>query len=315
MSEDSYSVDKEYRPVSGVSKSFGPNTLNNWTQEEYEKLVNMPDISYMVIGKEVGESGTPHLQFFVTFKKAKRLICLRAHSTRAHWVFHNPKWATSFGINYCKKDGDWNEWGAKQQGKRTDLKSIYDAARSGMAFEAFLNAYTPSMQQIQVFKTAKGALVKDRPVKPLQVIWCYGATGCGKSKMAYEAGAFRVPSFKWWDGYDGEKAVWFDEIRGDFCKYHEWLTLLDIYPFQKEVKGGWVKVQYDTVYITSDRPPNELFPWLEEDLQQLLRRITKIIKFSKDSENNFVTEVVKDNTVTFTTPPSFVPTEADLEEL
>lgn len=312
----SYEVNKEYRPNSGVSKSWGPCTLNNWTQEEYEKLTEMPDISYLIIGKEVGKSGTPHLQFFVTFKKAKRLICLKAHSPRAHWIFHNPKFHVSCGINYCKKEGDWNEWGVKQQGKRNDLKSIYEAAKSGMPFDQFLLANTPNLQQQQIFKVAKAALMQDRPILTnLQVIWLWGATGCGKSRMAYEAGAFRVPSFKWWDGYDGQKAVWFDEVRGDFCKYHEWLSLLDIYPFQKEIKGGWVKVQFDTVYITCDRPPHELFRWCEEDLQQLLRRVTKIIHFSKNSKGETVTEVTKDNTVTLVTPPPFVPSEADLDEL
>jgi hypothetical protein len=41
-------------------------TLNNWTQHEYDKLLNI-DCKYMCIGKEVGEMGTPHLQMCFFF--------------------------------------------------------------------------------------------------------------------------------------------------------------------------------------------------------------------------------------------------------
>lgn len=39
-------------------------TLNNWTQPEYEFLTQTfaPQVTWMVIGKETGESGTQHLQ-------------------------------------------------------------------------------------------------------------------------------------------------------------------------------------------------------------------------------------------------------------
>lgn len=39
-------------------------TLNNWTDEEYQYLAEVfaPQTKWMVIGKEVGENGTRHLQ-------------------------------------------------------------------------------------------------------------------------------------------------------------------------------------------------------------------------------------------------------------
>jgi len=36
-------------------------TLNNWTPQEYTDLCSW-DVKWKVIGKEVGEDGTPHLQ-------------------------------------------------------------------------------------------------------------------------------------------------------------------------------------------------------------------------------------------------------------
>ena len=51
--------------------------------------------------------------------------------------------------------------------------------------------------------------------------------------MVYEenTNVFRPLNYKWWEGYDGHEVVLLDDIRKDFCKFHELLTLLDIYPY------------------------------------------------------------------------------------
>jgi len=37
-------------------------TLNNYTDDEYNNLLNHKEFKYVIIGKEIGEKGTPHLQ-------------------------------------------------------------------------------------------------------------------------------------------------------------------------------------------------------------------------------------------------------------
>ena len=59
-------------------------------------------------------------------------------------------------------------------------------------------------------------------------------------------------------------------------RYIELLKLLDIYPYTVETKGGSRQIQATTFYITSCKPPEEVYnPHAfdkEERVDQLLRR-------------------------------------------
>lgn len=82
-------------------------TLNNFSGPDLtllkEKLIDL--CTYAIIGKEVGESGTPHLQGGFTLKMAKRMTWLKTNlSGKAHW---EPMYGTEADTQkYCSKDGD-----------------------------------------------------------------------------------------------------------------------------------------------------------------------------------------------------------------
>lgn len=86
---------------------------------------NRDTVQYLIFGREVGESGTPHLQGFVIFnqtrrfRSAKDLISSRCHIEKAVAK-------SSQARDYCKKEGDWEEFGdfPDNQGKRTDLDDV-----------------------------------------------------------------------------------------------------------------------------------------------------------------------------------------------
>lgn len=94
-------------------------TVNNWTEEQWDQLDQLftdhHDIKMAVMGKEVGESGTPHLQCYIEFNKRMRpreSKIFKDLGTAIHWgdKFGRPckkTMPTYVGINYCSKDGDY----------------------------------------------------------------------------------------------------------------------------------------------------------------------------------------------------------------
>lgn len=81
-------------------------TLNNYTEEEYttiEKVFIEKGWTY-VIGKEVGESGTPHLQGFIKAKNAVSFEHLKKIMPKAH--LEKARGNVEENLNYCSKDGN-----------------------------------------------------------------------------------------------------------------------------------------------------------------------------------------------------------------
>lgn len=101
-------------------------TLNNPTEDEQRRIRELfspgTGVQYLVVGQERGDSGTPHLQGFVSFGTRRRLQQVRAalgNRIHAEAARGTPQQASE----YCKKEGDFAEWGTLPpgQGKRTDL--------------------------------------------------------------------------------------------------------------------------------------------------------------------------------------------------
>ncbi len=93
-------------------------TLNNWTEDEYKFIVDQLDTvddMEWVIGKEVGDEGTPHLQMCfrrtnpgATGKPVKwrPLPLLKVgNQGRIHFERMRLSWLTN--CEYCAKDGDY----------------------------------------------------------------------------------------------------------------------------------------------------------------------------------------------------------------
>lgn len=106
-------------------------TLNNYNTENIERLARLEgEVDYLVYGKEVGESGTPHLQGFVSFGTRVRRSTAIQKVGQAHFSVARHIQAS---IDYCKKDGDFVELGTPPggQGRRNDLDEFKAAVKGG----------------------------------------------------------------------------------------------------------------------------------------------------------------------------------------
>jgi hypothetical protein len=80
-------------------------TLNNWHKDEFDNISSIvPEFcDFAIIGSEVGESGTPHLQGFIEFKVKKRPKSV-FDNNRIHW--EKAKGNRAQNIEYCSKESD-----------------------------------------------------------------------------------------------------------------------------------------------------------------------------------------------------------------
>lgn len=98
-------------------------TLNNFNEDDLERFDDLgsqigSNIKYLIIGREVGENGTHHLQGFIQFTKKIRLGQVKGYvGERAHCEIM--RGTSTQASMYCKKDQDFQEWGQLQmQGTR-----------------------------------------------------------------------------------------------------------------------------------------------------------------------------------------------------
>lgn len=260
-------------------------TLNNYTEEDVA-LVQTWSVAYLIFGKEVGESGTPHLQGYVYFANAKTLASLKKLHGRAHWEIArgSPEQASV----YCQKDGDFVEMGTKPKsqsdkgaGERERWQAAYDAVAEGRLDDLDADIKCRHLKSIQ-YAVQQTAVAKRKRVTidgDLEHVWFVGPPGSGKSRAAREQhpGAFiKDPTTTWWDGYLNEEVVIID----DFDKFQvkqggDMKRWLDRYPFQAPIKGGYALIRPRKMVITSNYTPAEI--WDDPvTVAAIMRRVTLI---------------------------------------
>lgn len=249
-------------------------TINNYTDSDCKKLDDLQGISYNVYGKEIGESGTPHLQGSVTFKNKKSLIQLKKLFPTAHW---EKAISIDDSRNYCMKSNDYKVVDNTCQGKRSDLEDTRDKPMNIIRRDHYTS----------YVRYHKGILAAKIPeFKPtLEVYWLYGASGSGKTSYAN-----RVLGYSWEDigmltadtkgymfgSYEDQKVLLFDDIRPNDIPFNLLLQYTDIYPVRIRTLGTTIPRQADIIIITSPFHPGTFVP-VGENPKQLFRRLTKII--------------------------------------
>nr|WAE43181.1 MAG: replication associated protein [Cressdnaviricota sp.] len=264
-------------------------TINNWTPEDLAAL-KAEKHDYMVLAPEVGESGTPHIQAYI-YKHSKigfPGLHKRLKRARLAEAIGTPEQNRTYivgpytdGEKHKPFNPDAEEFGQiPRQGKRTDLDEIRAVLKETNSMRKVVEIAS-SYQSVKMAEQILKYTEKPRNFKP-EVLWFYGPTGSGKSRLAYELLGEDcytcLSTGRWFDGYDAHENVLIDDMRKDFMKFHELLRLLDRYAMRIETKGGTRQFLAKRIIITSAYPPQEMYN-TREDVQQLLRRIDQVRLF------------------------------------
>lgn len=233
---------------------------------------------YLIVGKEVGAGGTPHLQGYVEFQNPKTISAVKRIPGFARAHIEKRRGSPREAADYCRKDGDVYEKGEiSRQGSRSDLQAIREEIEQGATERQIAETH---FEQWVVYRRSferYRSLLAVRRTWKSRVIVLVGPTGVGKTRFVYhqhpDDEIFVWAGDRWFDGYHGQPIVLFDDFRGEL-ELANMLRLCDRYPMDVPVKGGFANWVPRRIYITSNVLPQMWYPNSgREALEPLWRRI------------------------------------------
>lgn len=268
-------------------------TWNNYTEDDIEQFRAwcQKRSKYSIVGKEVGETGTPHLQ---GFHQTSGGLSFEAFKKNFPNVHVERVLVDNGASEYPKKEGNVviceGEYVLKEPGRRTDLEAVAQLAQSGAsAAEIAIAAPTAFIQYPCGIARLCTLHEKPRDRSIAKTCIClYGGTGLHKTKRIWDyLDSLGIQPYSWdngmptwWDGYNGHKHVIMDEFRAQLPMAYM-LRLMDRYPMRVQFKGGSCQFGADFIYFTSSKHPREWYQDAPTDrVEQLLRRFHRITEIT-----------------------------------
>jgi len=273
-------------------------TLNN--PDAWLPVSEWPGLSHAVWQLEIGDSGTVHYQIWLHFREpvVKSYVYKLEGLTTAHveaqrgtksecLTYHTKHETRLEGPYFFPSKDSVEKWVRRGAGVRTDLDAMVAMVRSGATDTQILEAIP-----VAIFKYQKGIDAvrlampgQERQAAPKDCVLYLGPTGTGKSyRLRRESPEgpdwFWVSPGKWFDGYQGQSGLVFDEFRDNWQTYSYMLRLLDCYPFRVERKGGFIQMKATRFRFSSNVHPKAWWAgrpgkvaWVEDPLRRRFSRI------------------------------------------
>lgn len=308
-----------YNPTPPITSAQAKSRYRNVCFTSFESDAptwNADIMSYLVYGREICPSTSrQHWQCYVEFKSQQRFTRLQSlfpnsHYERRHGSAHQ-------AASYCKKDNAFVEFGTiSNQGSRSDLLTIAESIVSGESTLSTVAITNPStfVQYGRGITLLSSVVSRSRQSRWRDVnvqIW-WGETATGKTRKWFDEhfdDGYRYQYSRnnnWWDGYDCEKAILFDEFNCQILM-SDMLMYLDGHPCRMEVKGSSAYAHWTSVTIISNDNPQGWYSNVSlEKRKAFARRINKVLHFTSSG----IAE--HDGFVFVEQPSSFVTADADV---
>lgn len=278
-------------------------SARHWCFTSFEEELQYDEESmvYMVYGREVcPTTGKRHLQGFVSFKTKRKLGAVKKYlrDNKAH--VEVSRGTIQQASDYCKKDGDFVEFGEKPKEKnvaggearKRQYDDAWESAKSG-EYESIessikLHCWHNIVKIHAHYQSRK--VIPDMERGSIVGTWIVGDSNVGKSTFARTICELRGFTLynktlnKWWDTYDGEQVVLVEDIEQEHAKFmsHHLKIWGDLFPFPAEIKGCMTKLRPLHVIVTSQYDVNEIWPMDVKIQEAINRRYFKVHAHSRE---------------------------------
>jgi len=247
-------------------------------QSWLSSLYNQTKAAYVVGQLERGlNEGRDHIQAYINYGMGKRLSAIKKYCSKMHIEVCRD---AEYSERYCLKEltrvaGPW-EFGNKplRRNNKADWDEIYLLAKKRQFDEIPKSILVPHYNNL--VKIAKDNMsVEDKT--HLRGIFIHGESGVGKSLLARalfpNKTIFSKSHNKWWDSYNDEQIVIWDDINPTEGAMSATSIKLycDRYGIKGETKGSGVPLQHEFFIMTSQYSLEEVFTD-EKDYAAIKRR-------------------------------------------
>lgn len=251
--------------------------------------------------EEAPTTGHLHFQGYIQLHNTQRLSWMKNNVSPTADFQHQHATNNDDARNYCMKEdtrvAPFKEYGRyiSKRGQRTDLETFREQIKEGSVQRDLVETHPEEMAKYHRYYHICRALYRPArdATREFRVELYYGQPGTGKTRKAWDENPdlFEVPissNSLWMDGYDLQETVLLDDFAGKMSKMSltNTLKLLDRYPIQVPIKGGFTWWMPYKIIVTTNIHPRNWYEWMDRQVhwRALKRRIHAVWIFEADQE-------------------------------